>query len=167
MNEKCSSICFTLTLSQLLTETPPTKQLPSPSPKRLLSFNLQIPLEFTPWQSSRNVAERERNCWKAKCLKQKINKSLLWFEWVSPDAGHQTKLHLLLQLLQPPPLLTTTPAYVQRNSPNGWSVSCKCSSKTSHRLSHWDLQQQNFFHIRSNLRSNLMRTEILTNKESS
>ena len=38
MNEKCSSVRFTLTLAQFLTETPPTKQLPSPSQKKSLEL---------------------------------------------------------------------------------------------------------------------------------
>lgn len=88
---------------------------------------------------TRNVAKMERNCLKAECLKKKINKSLLWFEWDSPDAGHKTKFYLLLLFLQPPPL-PITPAQVQRNSLNRWSVNCNCSSKTSHPLSLWDLQ---------------------------
>ncbi len=99
-----------------------------------------FPLKLNAWQSSHNVAERERNRWKAKCLKQKINKSLLWFEWDAPDAGHRTKLHLPLLCLQPPPLLITSPASVQRNSINGWSVSCSHSSKTSHPLFSGDPQ---------------------------
>lgn len=99
--QKCSFICFT-PLTGLPTETVPTKKkkkLLSPSPKWLLGFNLWIPLKFIPWQSSGNVAERERNCWNAECLKQKINKSLMWFKWDSPDAGHHTKLYLLLLCL--------------------------------------------------------------------
>lgn len=65
-------------------------------------LTLQIPLKFTPWQSSHNVAERKKrkSCWKANCLKKKISKSLQWFQWNCPDAGHQTKIYLRLLCLQ-------------------------------------------------------------------
>ena len=98
-------------------------------------------------RDNRNVAEKKRSCWKAICLKKKINKSLLWFEWDAPDAGHQTKLDLLLIRLQPPPPFTTTPARVQRNSLNGWSVNCNCSSNTSRPLSSQDPQWKNTANI--------------------
>lgn len=64
---KCSSVL----LHHLLTETAPNRKLLSPSQKCLLGFNLEIPFKFISWQSSRKMAKRQRNCWKAWCLKQK------------------------------------------------------------------------------------------------
>lgn len=99
------ALCFPLLFTQTQSILPHHLPTDSSRPHKNVfwALILKIPFKFISWQSSRKMAKRQRNCWKAWCLKQKINKSLLWFKSDSPDAGQRTNSHLPLLLLQPSP----------------------------------------------------------------